>query len=329
MASDDEEANAMALAMGFSTFGTKPSAKKRRFNPSTDAFVEGQDLEKLDRGGKKGKGTGGNMIPVGVRKTRIPSYGGAASMQGGSMGKESIGKTVQAEDNMRRPIPSARISPERSLSDTEDAPNYMDTSRPPPITRKSPERSDEEEEDGPRYMDTSEAAPITQKSEPISRGGYISTTPSIIAPSILSMRLPPPINPPLGLNETTFPIQPSPPGASVLSSHTTAHSPPPGISQPITQMSPPPGLPTKPPPGLPPSNFRGTSPSDSSHSNKPGNNRGGGFQKGGRRGFNEKWYEGYYDVTFNQNPWEALEVGKGLSSVGSWLPGSNQQKGRI
>ncbi|KAF7546701.1 hypothetical protein G7Z17_g8250 [Cylindrodendrum hubeiense] len=32
------------------------------------------------------------------------------------------------------------------------------------------------------------------------------------------------------------------------------------------------------------------------------------------------WYEGYYDPTTNENPWERLEKARGLSSVGPWLP---------
>ena len=54
-ASEDEEAASMAALMGFSTFGShKPPAKKRKFNASTDAFVEGQELAKLDRGEEGG-----------------------------------------------------------------------------------------------------------------------------------------------------------------------------------------------------------------------------------------------------------------------------------
>ncbi|KAH6984640.1 hypothetical protein BKA56DRAFT_671127 [Ilyonectria sp. MPI-CAGE-AT-0026] len=32
------------------------------------------------------------------------------------------------------------------------------------------------------------------------------------------------------------------------------------------------------------------------------------------------WYEGYYDPSTNENPWDRLEKARGLSSVGSWLP---------
>ncbi|KAJ6441822.1 Alpha-1,2-mannosyltransferase alg11 [Purpureocillium lavendulum] len=42
---------------------------------------------------------------------------------------------------------------------------------------------------------------------------------------------------------------------------------------------------------------------------------GGGPQS--RKG--EAWYEGYYDPTSNENPWERLEASMGLSPRGSWL----------
>lgn len=63
---EDDDAAAMAAAMGFSSFGTQSHpAKKRKFNSATDAFVEGQELASLDKGGKKGQGSGGNDIPLG------------------------------------------------------------------------------------------------------------------------------------------------------------------------------------------------------------------------------------------------------------------------
>ena len=51
-------------------------------------------------------------------------------------------------------------------------------------------------------------------------------------------------------------------------------------------------------------------------SSRGGNSRGGHAGRGER---NEKWYLGYYDATFNVNPWEALEKERGLEAVGSWL----------
>lgn len=63
--SSDDEASAMAAAMGFSAFGTQGPAKKRKFNPKTDALTEGDALAAVDKGGKKGQGSGGNTIPLG------------------------------------------------------------------------------------------------------------------------------------------------------------------------------------------------------------------------------------------------------------------------
>ncbi|KAH7346770.1 hypothetical protein BKA65DRAFT_456587 [Rhexocercosporidium sp. MPI-PUGE-AT-0058] len=111
----DSESAAMAAAMGFSSFGHKPAAKKRKFNPTTDAFVEGQALEKLDRGGKKGTGSGGNMIPLG--KTRV-------------IGSGSGGKKEKEE---RRVENGDEIALDKEDGDTDDGPQYIDTSAPAPI----------------------------------------------------------------------------------------------------------------------------------------------------------------------------------------------------
>lgn len=106
---EEEEAAAMAAMMGFSGFGSqKLPAKKRKF--TTDAFVDGQEPE-LDKGGKKGQGSGGNTMPLG--KTRV-------------FGTGSTNKAIQSV---------AVNDSEIDLGDEEDldGPQYIDTSLPPPI----------------------------------------------------------------------------------------------------------------------------------------------------------------------------------------------------
>jgi hypothetical protein len=102
-ASSDDEAEAMAKQMGFSSFGAQGPPKKRKFNPATDAMVEGQELVSLNRGGKKGQGSGGNMIPLG--KPRV------------------MGVAPPANED------------EIALDDEDEedgGPAYIDTSLPPP-----------------------------------------------------------------------------------------------------------------------------------------------------------------------------------------------------
>lgn len=57
---------------------------------------------------------------------------------------------------------------------------------------------------------------------------------------------------------------------------------------------------------------------------EPGGGRGGrGVQGHGRQCHqsekNPLWYEGYYDPSSNQNPWERLEKARGLDPRGSWV----------
>jgi hypothetical protein len=70
------------------------------------------------------------------------------------------------------------------------------------------------------------------------------------------------------------------------------------------------GLPQRPPPA-------------NSHQH-PGPSRGGHHHPQGRhQGSTEKhspWYEGYYDPSTNENPWQRLEDSLGLQPKGPWVP---------
>jgi hypothetical protein len=113
---EEEEAAAMAAMMGFSGFGSqKPPAKKRKF--AADAYIDGQ--ESVDKGGKKGQGSGGNTMPLG--KARV-------------FGTGPMNKTME---------PAAMNDSEIDLGEDNetDGPQYIDTSLPPPILA---------DEEGPR-----------------------------------------------------------------------------------------------------------------------------------------------------------------------------------
>ncbi|KAG0645304.1 hypothetical protein D0Z07_8901 [Hyphodiscus hymeniophilus] len=133
---EEEEAAALAAMMGFSGFGShKPPAKKRKF--TTDAFVEGQEIKTLDKGGTKGQGSGGNQIPLG--KARV-------------FGSEAPNKAPE--------VPStndAEIDLDDDDEDEADGPQYVDTSLPPPILAA--------DEGGPQYVDTSEPPPVALSDE--------------------------------------------------------------------------------------------------------------------------------------------------------------------
>ena len=122
---EEEEAAAMAVMMGFSRFGSqKPPAKKRKF--ATDVFIDGQ--EPVDKGGKKGQGSGGNTMPLG--KTRV-------------FGTGFTEKTTE---------PAVVNDSEIELGEDElDGPQYIDTSLPPPALQT--------ESEVPQYIDTSEPPP--------------------------------------------------------------------------------------------------------------------------------------------------------------------------
>jgi len=279
--SEDEDANDMAAFMGFSTFGSqKPATKKRKFNPTTDAFVEGQELAKLDRGGKKGSGSGGNNVPLG--KMRV---------LGGKRGNEDeIQLDMDDED------------------EDLDGPRYMDTSLPPPIEAALRGGNGEEvdEDEGPRYMDTSLPAPAEVDAVQVSPEEAAEMQARIDA-ILASIGSEPDPGLDDGENTETSTLPPPPPGLPQRPAFTATSD-----TEFMQGAS------------------RGRAFSDAtSASPRGGRGRGrggGGVRERGER--NEKWYEGYYDPTFNENPWAKLEKENGLPSIGTWLENQPRRGGR-
>jgi hypothetical protein len=234
----EDDADAMAKQMGFSSFGTQGPSKKRKFNPKTDAMVEGQQLASLDKGGKKGQGSGGNKIPLGK-----PRIFGVASLH-------NLEET------------------ELDLDNDEDAePAYIDTSLPPPSKQEN-----SEEEEGPTYIDTSlpppneAASAAQQKIDAILANSTVLTVPpdskAKIKPSVSE----------IGRGVGHF-----------LTAHQDGTRPPiPNVSDATTSSS-----------------FRGNQ--------QP--------RQWGQK--NEFWYIGYYDPSFNENPWAKLEKSNGLEPRGT------------
>jgi len=195
--SDDEdgaEARAMAEALGFSSFGShKPPAKKRKFNATTDAYIEGQELASLDKGGKKGQGSGGNTIPLG--KQRIIGGGTAEAPRDKDIKKTSA---IGNEDEI-------------DLGDDEepeDGPNYLDTSLPPPIEAS--------ENDGPQYLDSSRPPPASEDEAKEVQSRIDALLASLDGPGELSSATPPipfssasyklPQRPPTGNTQYVAPV---------------------------------------------------------------------------------------------------------------------------
>ncbi|KAH6672977.1 hypothetical protein B0J14DRAFT_700954 [Halenospora varia] len=271
MSDQDESEAQMAALMGFSTFGaSKP--KKRKFNSATDAFVDGQELEKLDRGGKKGKGSGGNSAPLGKRRALGEKSGGE------SMGRKNddeldLGLDDNDEDGgdggvpilTNLPRPTGKISPPRTpnSSDEGEGPNYVDTSMPPPLLADSHPDQD----------------PTPQTEEQRQMQEKIDSILDSIQPPPSSTIEPPSFSPPRNRNTGFAPM-----------AH--QHHDLPARPLPNPASGPPP-TPTANVPGMSGGGARG---------GRGGAHRRGGGNHGGKER-NEKWWEGYYDPSFNENPW--------------------------
>jgi hypothetical protein len=169
----DDEAAAMAAAMGFSSFGaSKQPHKKRKFNAATDAFVDGQELQKIDRGGKKGKGSGGNDIPLG--KSRV-------------LGQKPAFVPPRSND--------AEIPLDEDDEEEQSGGVYLGSMPEQDIPVEGREIELEDDEDGPRYLDTSQPAPVevqVQSNENKEAQAQIDTIlDSIQSPPSNSILLPP------------------------------------------------------------------------------------------------------------------------------------------
>ncbi|KAI1188405.1 hypothetical protein F5B17DRAFT_272624 [Nemania serpens] len=76
-AEDADTAAAMAAALGFSSFGAQKPNKRRKFNPSADAFVASATSSALpfhrhgDDNHNRMRMTGSNTVPLGPRKQNI------------------------------------------------------------------------------------------------------------------------------------------------------------------------------------------------------------------------------------------------------------------
>lgn len=305
--SDDEE-SAMAAAMGFSAFGHKPAAKKRKFNPTTDAFVEGQALESLDRGGSQGKGSGGNTIPLGRMRELGAKKGGTERTEGRD---EELGMGKGRGRGMMKLPPTRTV--EAPGESEEEGPNYIDTSRSPPAFAGN-------FEDGPQYIDTSEAAPITSYHPPNIPSPVPGTaeTPVSDEEAIEMQRrvaaLLASLEPvaPSGQEGTNLPERPAfTPNSNYGDTAFMQGGSRGGTSERGSQWG---------------GSRRGGSERGGS---ERGGGRGGSQWVGSSRGErNDKWYIGYYDPAFNANPWERLEKERGLEALGNWVevPG-NQGRG--
>jgi len=209
-------------------------------------------MAKLDRGGKKGSGSGGNNVPLG--KMRI------------------LGEKRGNEDEIQLDMDDE--------DEGADGPRYMDTSLPAPAEVVASEVSPEE------------AAEMQARIDAILASIGSEPDPTVDDDANTRMSTLPP--PPPGL-----PQRP----AFTATSDTEFMQ---GAS-------------------------RGRAFSDAtSTSSRGGRGRGRGGGGGAReRGeYNEKWYEGYYDPTFNENPWAKLEKEKGLPSIGTFLENQPRRGGR-
>jgi hypothetical protein len=281
----DDEAAAMAAAMGFSSFGShKPPAKKRKFNAATDAFVEGQELENIDKGGKKGQGSGGNMTKLG--KQRIFGQPTEKGGDGTRRNNDEIELEGEGEESLQNVgMRNAKLAE----GNADGGPQYLDTSLPAPAEAGT--RYNEQE---PAYTDTRTIPPTSALPDSISstEAAEVQARIDALLDSIGS--------------------------ASVL-------PPPSNNSDSPSLLNPNRNLPSRPVCSDDSASMTTSRGGDGSSWGGSRNGRSRSGPGGGKGERNERWFETYYDPSFNYNPWGQLEKVKGLQPMGSWLQHTSQR----
>lgn len=308
MEPEDGEA-AMAAAMGFSGFGKAPATKKRKYNSKTDAFIDGQELQNIDKGGKKGQGSGGNEVPLG--RMRVLGASSAGDNQNGQQGPLD---TKKGDEDQDRPME------ERCL----------DTSRPAPADEKIRNDAMRAERRGKPMINEDEImldddeegdniAPSQSSSKNTAAQEAQSKIDAIVA-GTAKQAVAAPLSAATGAPASQPQTKQKPKQSQGLAAFMTA------LQTPVVA---PPSIPPAPGtvntphahaaggptllPQPPPSTLSMTDAPSLAGSTSAGG-RGGG--RGHRNGL---WYIDYYDPSFNENPWRQLEKEHGLVPVGTWI----------
>ena len=318
MESEDEEA-AMAAAMGFSGFGKAPATKKRKYNSKTDACIDGQELQNIDKGGKRGQGSGGNEVPLG--RMRVLGASSVEEEQSGGQGYVEIGEGDVDEDrpmeercwDTSRPAPAE----EKLRNDARRAER-----RGKPMINEDEIMLDDEGDDSETALPQQSPGGIVAQDAQSKIDAIVAAPASEPAPALMSEIPDTPasaLKPKQKQKQKQMPAQGL---AAFMTALQTPVIPPPSIPPPPGTISAEAIIP--PAPGTATTNHTYTTETASSLPQRPaqsapsqGPRAAGGRGAKGLR--NELWYVGYYDPSFNENPWKQLEKENGLASIGTWI----------
>ncbi|KAE8445173.1 hypothetical protein EG329_013670 [Mollisiaceae sp. DMI_Dod_QoI] len=328
----DDEASAMAAAMGFSSFGShKPPAKKRKFNPATDAFVSGQELETIDRGGKKGKGSGGNTMPLG----KVRQFGGqkSASVKDSRNEDEITLDDEDEEDGGAAMMNTDLSTPTKAIDSAAKRPKFK-----PPTDNFASGKDRERVDRGGRKKGTNdETAPLEKNRrvdlanqkvpirEIVQNGGNddeIDLEDEDEGPAYIDTSEPAPLKaaPPPDLEAIEVQARIDALLASIEEGVPPEQEPILDVISETLLPPPPRNLPNRPTFDNPPPVFTGFGGRGPSRNGPFSDTASVASSRPSQRGEkNLRWFVDYYDPSFNENPWKRLEAEMGLESVGSWL----------
>lgn len=319
MDSEDSEA-AMAAAMGFSGFGKAPATKKRKYNAKTDAFIDGQELQSIDRGGKKGQGSGGNEVPLG-RMRVLGAQAQAPSVQEQEV--EQGGNREEVDLDMGDGSEEDRPMEERCL----------DTSRPPPVEEQERNKARRAERRGKPMInedeimlddddddETAAAPPTTGDTAAQEAQSKIDAILAASADAQPAASVPEATEAPTRKQKLKQKPKPAQGLAAFMTALQIPVLPPPSMPLPPGTTSAASIIPPAPGTASTMHTYSIPASAPGAHAHLSAGSRAGGGGRAGSKGQrNELWYVDYYDPSFNENPWKQLEKELGLPSVGTWL----------
>ena len=291
----------------------------------TDAFIDGQELQNVDRGGRKGQGSGGNEVPLG-RMRVLGAHAQAPSAQEQDDQKVTNGEEIDLDLDIDYGIEEDRPMEERCLDTSRPSPaEEWDRNkarsgerRGKPIVNEDEIMLDKEDDDDDETSPTPPAPPARETTAAQEAQHKID---AIVAASADAQ---PPAPTPQVTDALTGKQKKKPKQPQGLAAFMTALQ---------TPVLPPPSIPPPPettftstiiphaPGTLSTVHTYSIAQSSRQPSSAPStaDSTHGGGRTGGKGQRNELWYVDYYDASFNENPWKQLEKELGLPSVGTWL----------
>ncbi|CAK7269917.1 hypothetical protein SEPCBS119000_003818 [Sporothrix epigloea] len=312
---EDLDSAAIAAAMGFSSFGAQSHPnKKRRFNPLADAVIgTPRDSRPPARLPSAGTGANATRLPPRPPQTMAPAPVATAEQAPVSTSNDlPLHPSHATRSEMKLPRPTVVLADETYVNNGgDDDENDQSTEG----GTHYPQKTETEDEAGPQYLDTSR--PVGEIRDHLGYEGDESGGDMEGGPQDAALGLPP--RPPQHqLDGASHSTSRQEAGVLALDRHGFRPDLMPGAQRHMMAAL---GSTDREvaDAGGPAESETGDTASQQ-HGSMNGHSQGSGPDYGHSHGQQRDWWTGYYDPTSNENPWARVEAKLGLPKcTGSWL----------